>query len=122
MTYNIWNRPEQDPNPDELILFKSKKYGLQFGKYEPIEKFCSRDEFVDPVGPDDIERWLYVEDIDKLQKALDRAKFLLMQIAYLNMSEHGIGSDSMMIDWCKTVACKALNEIDEIIKNEKDNQ
>lgn len=121
MTY-IWHRPEQDPNPNKPILFESKKYGLQFGTYEPIEKFCSRDEFVYPVGPDDVERWLYVEDINKLQRALDMAEHRLMQIAYLNMSEHGIGSNGMMIDWCKTVAHKALHEINEAFKDEKDNQ
>jgi len=47
------------------------------------------------------------------KKKLDKAKHRLMQIAYLNMSEHGIGSDKMMIDWCKTVASTGLKEIEE---------
>lgn len=51
------------------------------------------------------------EKIDRTKKQLDIAKHYLMNIGYLNMSEHGIGSDGMMIDWCKTVACHALEEI-----------
>lgn len=58
------------------------------------------------------------DKVKKLEKALDEAKKRLMQIAYLNMSDHGIGSDGMMIDWCKTVACHALKEIESIIKGE----
>lgn len=52
---------------------------------------------------------------ERLRDALDKAKHRLRQIAYLNMSEHGIGSNGMMIDWCKTVAHEALKEINETI-------
>ena len=109
---NIWHKPEQEPDTDKPILFESKTHGMQFGSYCPVEHYCSRDEFVDPVESDDVIRWLYVKDIDKLQNTLDEVKHLLMQVAYLNMSEHGIGSDRMMIDWCKTVAHEALKQIE----------
>lgn len=49
-------------------------------------------------------------------KALDAAKKRLMQIGYLNMSDHGLGSEKMMTDWCKTVALHGLNEIETTLK------
>lgn len=59
------------------------------------------------------------DEFIKTVDALNEAKKYLMNIAYLNMSEHGIGSESMMIDWCKTVANTCLKEIEKIKGEQK---
>ena len=51
------------------------------------------------------------EELIRTRKALDAAKKWLMKIGYLDMSDHGLGSEPMMTDWCKTVALHGLKEI-----------
>ncbi len=58
---------------------------------------------------------LFLELI-RTRKALDAAKKWLMKIGYLNMSEHGLGSEKMMTDWCKTVALHGLKEIETALE------
>lgn len=70
----FWHTPDQVPNTDERILFESKTHGMIFGGYDRIEKFCSRDEFIDPVGPDDVIRWIYIKEIDEWIKFANTAK------------------------------------------------
>ena len=84
---SIWHTPEQIPNPDERILFESKTHGMQFGSYCPVEHYCSRDEFIDPVEPEDVIRWLYIKDIDEWIKFANMAK------------EHIDGLNSMIESW-----------------------
>lgn len=84
---SIWHTPEQTPNPDERILFESKTHGMQFGSYCPVEHYCSRDEFIDPVEPEDVIRWLYIKDIDEWIKFANMAK------------EHIDGLNSMIESW-----------------------
>ena len=59
------------------------------------------------------EMW---EALIRAYKALDDAKKCLMKIGYLNMSDHGLGSETMMTDWCKTVALHALKEIETTLE------
>lgn len=80
--FSVWHKPDETPEEKRRILFESKTHGIQFGGYDHIEHFCSRDEFIDPVEPDDVVRWLYVEDIDKLQK---KFATVLEQLAHLNL-------------------------------------
>ena len=55
-------------------------------------------------------------ELDRTRKALDDAKKWLMKIGYLNMSDHGLGSEKMMTDWCKTVALHGLKEIETALE------
>lgn len=55
------------------------------------------------------ETWATIIDT---KKKLDVAKKWLTKIGYLNMSEHGLGSEEMMTTWCKTVALRGLAEIE----------
>lgn len=57
-----------------------------------------------------------ITELIRTRKALDAAKRWLMQIGYLNMSEHGLGSEKMMTDWCKTVALYGLKEIETALE------
>lgn len=54
--------------------------------------------------------------LERTRKALDDAKKWLMKIGYLDMTEHGLGSEPMMTDWCKTVALHGLKEIETALK------
>ena len=56
------------------------------------------------------------DELKCTRKALDVAKKWLMKIGYLNMSEHGLGSEKMMTDWCKTVALHGLKEIETALE------
>jgi Zn-finger protein len=56
------------------------------------------------------------QELIRTRKALDAAKKWLMKIGYLNMSDHGLGSEKMMTDWCKTVALHGLKEIETALE------
>ena len=56
------------------------------------------------------------EELERTSRALDVAKKWLMKIGYLNMSDHGLGSEKMMTDWCKTVALHGLKEIETVLE------
>ena len=56
------------------------------------------------------------QELIRTRKALDEAKKWLMKIGYLNMSDHGLGSEEMMTDWCKTVALHGLKEIETVLE------
>ena len=58
----------------------------------------------------------HISEKNRLREALETAKYYLMQIGYLNMSEHGLGSDRMMIDWCKAVALDGVKKIKPILE------
>lgn len=55
-------------------------------------------------------------ELERTRKALDDAKKWLMKIGYLNMLDHGLGSEKMMTDWCKTVALHGLKEIETALE------
>lgn len=55
-------------------------------------------------------------ELYRTRKALDVAKKWLIKIGYLNMSDHGLGSEKMMTDWCKTVALHGLKEIETALE------
>jgi len=59
------------------------------------------------------------QELERTSRALDVAKKWLMKIGYLNMSDHGLGSEKMMTDWCKTVALHGLKEV-EMTLQQKD--
>jgi hypothetical protein len=56
------------------------------------------------------------QELIRTRKALEIAKKWLMKIGYLNMSDHGLGSEKMMTDWCKTVALHGLKEIETALE------
>lgn len=58
----------------------------------------------------------YLGELIRTRKALDVAKKWLMKIGYLDMTEHGLGSENMMTDWCKTVALHGLKEIETALE------
>lgn len=62
----------------------------------------------------------HIGEKNRLREALETAKYYLMKIGYLNMSEHGIGSNSMMIDWCKAVALEGIKKIEPILEQKED--
>lgn len=59
------------------------------------------------------------KELERTSRALDVAKKWLMKIGYLDMLDHGLGSEKMMTDWCKTVALHGLKEI-EMALQQKD--
>lgn len=59
------------------------------------------------------------QDLERTRKALDDAKKWLMKIGYLDMTEHGLGSEPMMTDWCKTVALHGLKEIETALEQKE---
>ena len=65
------------------------------------------------------EFWDILGQLIRTRKALDEAKKRLMKIGYLNMSDHGLGSEEMMTDWCKTVALHGLKEIETVLEQKE---
>ena len=59
------------------------------------------------------------QELIRTRKALELAKKWLMKIGYLNMSDHGLGSEKMMTDWCKTVALHGLKEIETALEQKE---
>ena len=61
----------------------------------------------------------HIVEKNRLREALETAKWYLMQIGHLNMSEHGLGSNSMMIDWCKAVALEGIKKIEPVLEQKE---
>lgn len=62
----------------------------------------------------------HIGEKNRLREALETAKYYLMKIGHLNMSEHGLGSNSMMIDWCKAVALDGVKKIKPVLEQKEE--
>lgn len=85
-------------------------------KYESEVYVCRNPNCKHLLGFGSKELW---QELIRTRKALDVAKKWLMKIGYLNMSDHGLGSEKMMTDWCKTVALHGLKEIETALEQKE---
>jgi hypothetical protein len=113
MSKDIWHTRKEIPDEDQYIVVKNN-----MGLYTVSSEF--------EYDLDRVEKWAYFDDflaleteLERTRKALDVAKKWLMKIGYLNMSEHGLGSEKMMTDWCKTVALHGLKEIETALEQKE---
>lgn len=114
---DIWHFPEEAPAYCFLCVFEDIfDHEYHCGHYNPVKKqFCYTEGKYEIYQVKTYCDLLHLLDCEtRLNKLLEISQKYLRNIAYLNMSEHGIGSDNMMIDWCKSVAHHALKEIKTI--------
>ena len=142
MSKNIWHKADIAPDPYRSFVINTDKRNIYTGiitnptEWNPM----ILPEFYSIGDIDKAERairYAYLDDLialetenkdlsdkigkleaelDRTRKALDDAKKWLMKIGYLNMLDHGLGSEKMMTDWCKTVALHGLKEIETALE------
>lgn len=122
MSKDIWHFPSEAPvYCFQCVFYDRASNEYHFGQYSPVFKhFRSGNAGWEH---EEVQRFAFAKDIiasldelDRTRKALDTAKKWLMEIGYLNMEEHGIGSEKMMTNWCKTVALHGLKEIETALE------
>lgn len=128
MSKDIWHTADITPDPYRSFVINTDKRNIYTGiitnptEWNPM----ILPEFYDIEDIDKAERairYAYLDDLlaletelERTRKALGDAKKWLMEIGYLNMSDHGLGSEKMMTDWCKTVALHGLKEIETALE------
>lgn len=124
---SIWHTELNDFEEEQgfccLFFTKSEPKTLCLGYYNPCTQMFGNYMSHERYLPNEIDKFANVEnlihveaELEKTRKALDVAKKWLMKIGYLNMSDHGLGSEKMMTDWCKTVALHGLKEIETALE------
>lgn len=112
--------PEKCKTPAENVPGPIKLYvcadGSVYGNLDVAKSHAKSIFNPLPAGATTTDRAYLERELNSTRKALDEAKKWLMKIGYLNMSEHGLGSEKMMTDWCKTVALHGLKEIETALE------
>lgn len=123
MSKDIWHSALEIPVFDDTVVFIDDLNNWHTGYTQRDNDGITDHDSGEIYTEENVLRWAYIKDLlaletelERTRKALDAAKRRLMQIGYLNMSEHGLGSEKMMTDWCKTVALHGLKEIETALE------
>lgn len=123
MSKDIWHSALEIPVFDDTVVFIDDLNNWHTGYTQRDNDGITDHDSGEIYTEENVLRWAYIKDLlalepelERTRKALGVAKKYLMKIGYLNMSEHGLGSERMMTDWCKTVALHTLKEIETALE------